>query len=377
MLLADPELGRAMAAATAVRQQDADLKVSRAAVEEISKVLRSSRASIGTFGQGRAELMVVRDDTLIARQQLLGIELDTLAAQGNPSVQEPVKQGRRDLEALVARSQSVQGEANQRNDVYQAHEDQVREVQRYAFFVLDEANRLRAESEAVGRVLEERKAVIQPRVAAEVAAELARVQGSLNEQVAALEWIQSDATANKVLSSLADGAVASAASDPRRAELERGFEALHLSLRELRGGVSSDGASALARVDQQWLRATEFDLRAQQVLGTLARVEGQERLLLEQKLGQETGQLTRLEGSVSGTRTSAETLAVEVTRQTIGQLEDQLDQTIMQADMGVVDVYWMRRSELTEEMTRLARERAQQVEELDSRFKLIRQKLEE
>jgi hypothetical protein len=57
-------------------------------------------------------------------------------------------------------------------------------------------------------------------------------------------------------------------------------------------------------------------------------------------------------------------------------LEQQVYSTIMQADMGVVDVYWLRKSEVNEEITRLSRERSSKLQELDSQFNLIRQQME-
>ena len=51
--------------------------------------------------------------------------------------------------------------------------------------------------------------------------------------------------------------------------------------------------------------------------------------------------------------------------------------TILEADMGIVDVYWLRKTEVVDKKTELKAERAERISELEARFALIRQKLEE
>ena len=58
-------------------------------------------------------------------------------------------------------------------------------------------------------------------------------------------------------------------------------------------------------------------------------------------------------------------------------LEQELFDTIMKADRGIVDVYWQRKTEVSDERARLAAERAERLRELEARFGLINQKLEE
>jgi hypothetical protein len=76
-------------------------------------------------------------------------------------------------------------------------------------------------------------------------------------------------------------------------------------------------------------------------------------------------------------RLSALDLAARVTRVGFARLDAQVYESIMRADRGIVDVYWVRKSEVLDERERLAEERAVRTAELEARFSLIRQKLEE
>jgi hypothetical protein len=75
--------------------------------------------------------------------------------------------------------------------------------------------------------------------------------------------------------------------------------------------------------------------------------------------------------------TDTDTLAVDITRASLQELESKLYATILEADMGIVDVYWLRKTEVVDRKTELKAERADRISELEARFTLIRQKLEE
>jgi len=84
-----------------------------------------------------------------------------------------------------------------------------------------------------------------------------------------------------------------------------------------------------------------------------------------------------LSADISTTTSTATDLAEDIARAGFGRLEEALFDTIMSADKGIVDVYWVRKSDVSDEITRLAKERGMRRKELEARFNLISQKLEE
>ncbi|MEL6347965.1 MAG: hypothetical protein AAFV53_32965, partial [Myxococcota bacterium] len=76
------------------------------------------------------------------------------------------------------------------------------------------------------------------------------------------------------------------------------------------------------------------------------------------------------------TATDAESLAARITQDEFARLGEQFAETIMRADVGIVDVYWIRKTEVSDEAGRLRAERSERLEELDRRFQVINQKME-
>jgi hypothetical protein len=48
----------------------------------------------------------------------------------------------------------------------------------------------------------------------------------------------------------------------------------------------------------------------------------------------------------------------------------------MRADVGLVDVYWIRKTAVSDEALRLRQEQADRLDDLDRRFQVLNQKLE-
>jgi hypothetical protein len=78
---------------------------------------------------------------------------------------------------------------------------------------------------------------------------------------------------------------------------------------------------------------------------------------------------------VAGASGVIASVSSQVTRAGIGRVEDDFHETVMGADRGIVDVYWARKVEVTDEIERLKDERGKRTDELDTRFELIRQRM--
>ena len=71
------------------------------------------------------------------------------------------------------------------------------------------------------------------------------------------------------------------------------------------------------------------------------------------------------------------TPAADATRRGFDALEKAFSSTVLQADMGVVDVYWLQQTEVSDEIERVRIERSSREAEMEARFDIIRQKLQE
>lgn len=376
MLLEQADVARVVESSRSLSKQEGDLELSRNYITEVGGVLRSPGAqSIGTFDRGRAALTRVRDDSLILRSRLLEAEIDALASISSDT-KARVRAYDGELQTLLARAQDLQGQQSARVSRGQVYEDQVRAVQAYAAGVNRESAELRAETVAVRRLLEERKASLSPAARQQVETALADAAGRLDTAAPALDRLVSEGTRRAVLSTVPAGPAES--TDAGRGAIISSFDDLHRRLRELRpASADSAVAGTLSRVDELWLRVSEAEASAVRVRGALDRAEDAEVAVLNQLLDTEEAAVAALSGRIDGVRLSALDLAARVTRVGFARLDAQLYESIMRADRGIVDVYWVRKSEVLDERERLAEERAVRTAELEARFSLIRQKLEE
>ncbi len=376
MLLEQADVARVVESSRSLSKQEGDIELSRNHIAEVGGVLRSPGVqSIGTFDRGRAALTRVRDDSLILRSRLLEAEIDALASVSSDT-RAKVRAAEAEVEALLVRAQELQGEQSTRVSRGQVYEDQVRAVQSYAAGINREAEELRAETVAVRRLLEERKGGLSADTLKSVEVALGDASAKVEAAAPALDRLVSEGTRRAVLSTVP--AAPEDRSDAGRAGLVQAFEDLHRRLRDLRPATADSAVAAtLSRVDELWMRVSEAESGAVRVRGALDRAEEAEVAVLNRLLNTEEAAVAALSGRIDGVRLSALDLAARVTRVGFARLDAQVYESIMRADRGIVDVYWVRKSEVLDERERLAEERAVRTAELEARFSLIRQKLEE
>lgn len=373
MLVDDETMGRVVEASQTLDQQDDDLSSARSTLDEISGVLTSSDESIGTFGRGRQALLRVRDDSLQLRHRLLEAEVEYLYASDRLSKAEYTAL-RTQMDVLLTRTQQVQGVESARTDRYQVHEDQVRAVQEAANRLVALASDLQAEATATRRVLDEKRGAMSIGDVELVEDELAHLESELADATRGLESAASNATLRQVMASVPRGRAGD--TDGQRLLLSEDYDRLHAQLRPKRDGMTAD-LTPLRAVDGLWTRTAALDGRSTAIQENLETAEVTELALLRQGVREQDRAVAALSSEVTDTSRAARVLAADVTRWRFGTLEDQLASNIMEADMGIVDVYWLRKTEVVSERTQLATERSERLQELNNRFELIRQKLEE
>ena len=153
-----------------------------------------------------------------------------------------------------------------------------------------------------------------------------------------------------------------------------GVEKLRAKYRDARKNASGD-AGEIRRVDQLFqnledcngaLRSSMKRLRAmeQAELGRIrARFE-----LEEQEVASQRSELAR-------TLVKAEKVSVSLTRAGFRRLEDFFGDSVMRADMGLVDVAWAKKMDIADEKRRVSKDKSELLNDLGRRFDLIKQKL--
>lgn len=370
MLTSHEGVTRALDLRRELDRQGSDIELSQSIIEELELIVMGGADSIGTFRRGREQIRSMREEALRLRDSLVEVQLQALRQSGGDGVAS-AEDRLADLRESSARALSQQGTSSDRLAI---HDAQIREVQGQGFRLRQEMEALQDEVTATRRVLKENEPRLSRTDARVVRDELDALEAELGRVGRDLERVESPATRRRVMSAVTGQGDNGAAAF---AQLARDYQGLYdqvTGLRSRSGGVSSDDAR---RYDDLWGRVGAADTRAAAALQTLGAEERIELEQLKRRLARETTEVARSTSELGEARKEADLIALEATRNGFSALEAEFADTVLQADNGVVDVYWLKETRVNDEMERIRKERANRQAELEARFEIIRQKLQE
>jgi TolA-binding protein len=107
----------------------------------------------------------------------------------------------------------------------------------------------------------------------------------------------------------------------------------------------------------------------------LGPLEADELDRIRQRFEREVAEVEKQRGTLNDTFGEAEAVSIDLTRSGFGRLEDFFAESVLRADVGIVDVYWAQKVQVSEEKTRVIEERNALRDQISRRFELIEQKL--
>jgi tetratricopeptide (TPR) repeat protein len=111
--------------------------------------------------------------------------------------------------------------------------------------------------------------------------------------------------------------------------------------------------------------------------GSLGSVVNEELLRIKNRFIREKGEVADQRRDLEVTLAEAERVSVGLTRSGFGRLEDFFARSVLRADVGIVDVFWAQKLDVSNELQRIRRERKRLRDDLLRRFRLIEQKMSE
>jgi tetratricopeptide (TPR) repeat protein len=373
LLVEQDQVGRAVRTTRELDRQETDLEYSRDLVALVEPALRVGGGSIGTFLQGRNSIATIRNDGIGLRGDLTGYELDWLYQMTTSSVQPALVLLRNRWEELVGRTGQVRDIEVDASERVGMHEMQVREVQSVAFRAQQLARDQLAQITSLKRRLREDVSGLNEVDRREVADELARMERALKVESADLDHLQGSTVRRRVMGSVSNQIVVDTGT--QRSQIGDDFVVLHRDLVDFRRHLTNVDAG-LRTVDKLWDRTTELDRRAVDALSKLEVAEQRELDTMRRRLSVEIELLGTLDVELGAATGEMDGLGVAITHTGISQVAERFDETVMGADRGIVDVYWVRKADVTDEIDRLNEERGIRQAELNARFKQIRSRLE-
>jgi len=356
--------------------QRRELDASSEIAQELDAAFASGVSSLGAFQNAYETLKWMRVDQVSLMSDLAALEEDYLLANTTGSTQTHVRaiQQERMLVTDVA-------SADQRDDLAtvereQVQADQVRAVQSQAFLVEQVARELLTEAEATVEYLDSGQHRVDPADVRSLQDELDKVQNHLSDAISQLRPIQSEAALRRIMGSQSEPSGAQIAGIDQT--VKDNFTGVRRELGQYRSKVTAPGAYDLfSRVDILWGDIDSVASRIDDIATLLTRVEQEEIVRLEQEFIREANGLARLESGISSVWNETSELGVDATRAGFDDLTEFFNDSVMKADMGIVDVYWLRKVEVSDRIEQLNEERVELMKELDRRFEAIHAKLED
>ncbi len=374
ILVDDEQMARTVEIYRAMDAQRQDLELSEARIELVSDALRRADRNIGTFARGRAALAGVQEDGLTMKAALVGYEIDYLLSRRETPDRDA-------LNGLAGRFAVIQGRTDQvveealadtgRRQTWGLQVDAVQDLgQRVRAMAQDEQARARSLQALAGQ---------NPKGLS--AQDLAAVRQSLDDQAAelrrvelALQGVTAESTRSSLMA-MVHGGVASPGSG-RRAMLLKEYASLRADLQRFRSSAAPDAATVFARLDDLWDRASALEGRSQAILDRLDSSERSELDLLRRRLAEEVERVARSRSELAEVQDGSVEIATSIAQAAFGRLQEEVGRTVEEADLGIIDVYWLNRTDIADEMTRLGKEQTQALRVQEDRFRIIRQKLD-
>jgi len=367
MMRSDPELGRALGVFTQMENQERDISQSEALIRELRLHLMGD-GGIGGFEQMRYDAVLA--SSMATEHQLALLELeegwlyDTLPVDRRTRV-DPLRERRL---ALINAVREDKFRVEEARKALEKHRLGIRRVRRLADEVMsvvadheDELRELRGDLEQGASRLDtvSRGAVVD---------DITYLQRDLVEAKEHLETLDLE-----LANMRAPREHIEQARRPAAINLLKEIESLRLDYsaqrRKQRQGAVGD------RFDGMHQSLTVVQERLAKVSEGLDDVEKSELVLLRTRFEHEVQEVASQRVALEETVLEAEKVSIDLTRAGFGRLEDFFADSVLKADMGIIDVYWAQKLETSDEMDRILLERQDLLAELERRFELIRLKI--
>lgn len=369
-MLEDPDLARAVAILSEIHKQETDIEESERLIKELTPILANGD-SLGGFEDMRYDAVLVANQAAEQSLLLLETEESWLLGELNGAAKDRVYPLQDRRLALIGQARDSAYRLEEAREALERHNLKVRSVRRDTSDVMDVAS---AHLEAI---LEIRALLADPNVKVTgklkqiVEEDLAYLEGELIDAARQLEGLDTELANLKP------------PTDARRmirtgkpvGDLLAEIEALRNDYSELRPGNRVVETSA--RVDTLHGSLNAVHDRLQRVAEGLSEVEASEMEVLRARFANEVAAVSSQRASLDDSLGSTRTVSMDLTRQGFGRLSDFFTESLLKADMGIVDVYWSQKLSTVDEIARVKEEKAALVEELERRFDLIEQKLAE
>lgn len=366
MMRNDPELSRAIDVFRDLDLERQDIEDSERLIGELRSFIDGSGA-IGSFDRTRTNTLVALQGVIDDQIRLLELEERWLKGLSDPAVDSALPSWVAGRTAVASRAAATGSAVTKAASDLTAFERTMGELHAES----DNARRDAHDREESISAARERLA--DPSVTgAARQSDLDRIT-SLEAELQAARLRQQDADA-RMAQTVAPASLGSV----DVSEMLAVHAALTALLDDARGfRPNKQGQLEPSRFDGLGLSLTDTGAKLDAVYQGISRNQGAEVNGIRTRFEQEVAAVATERVDYEGTLVAARTVSLDLTRKGFGRLEDFFTDSVVKADMGIVDVFWAEKMEIADELERVRNERELQMAELEQRFELIREKMGE
>lgn len=375
MLLGGDEVRRALGAYLEAKRQAQELDQAERDVADLQTSLSSDKDTLGMFVAARNQLTTMRGAALAMRGRLLDAELQYLKGRTTGATRSEVAGLIKELNGVVEAGNESDSSVSSTTDRLQIYEAQVREVQQRAFRVQQVAEESLASGRSLAEVLSNGSSKLPPVEQERLRVELEAARAELAKSSAELDSLQSEVTRKKVMRAVESGSVVE--DQAGRTSTIAQYSRLRERVAGYRRSVQdTDSAAIYAQIDRLWGSLDTLEASSGEAARVVAAGEARETQAVRQRLAATAQKVAELRSDVDASSAATEVVATKAVLAGLRDLQARFEMDVIDAEKGIVDVYWLRRTENAEERDMLVDERSELLQDLDDRFRVIRENLE-
>ncbi len=357
LMLADPGFTRALDLYREIGRQEAALDEARGIIDELEAAL-GGPVTKDAMARMRFDALEALAQGLQQRVAVLVVEEGWLRERGGSDVSGRLDDLARRRGGLLSRIEKVERQVERTGT-------ELQDLQGAADRVEVQRARLREELEAAQVRLDDAATTGDAGELVQLATEVARLERETAELDAGVRTADSAADA-------LDRAVGT-----ELGSIELDLSRLWQDYQRLRepAGIDADMDPRGARLDSVHIAVDQLSTRLRSVTAQLSGVEDMELYKIRETFKTEVSNVGAEGSDLAMIESDASDLAETLVRANFLHLEELFKESVLGADIGMVNVYWSQWETTGSEKTRLTDERSLLISELEQRFGYLRQKL--
>jgi tetratricopeptide (TPR) repeat protein len=375
MLLGGDEVKRAMGAYLETTRQRQEVERAERDVAELEAALASDRDTLGMFVTARNQLTLMRGSALAMRGRLLDAEIQYLRGRASGSTRTELAALVRELAAMDESASTSNTSVSRTTDRLQIYDAQVREVQQRAFRIQQVGDEAAASGRSIAEVLSSGSSKLSPADLEAARKELEAARAELADASGDLEGLQSEMTRKRVLRTVESSSIVE--DGDARGSTIVAYSRMRERVAGYRRDVQdTDSAAIYAQIDRIWSKLDTLESTSAEAVRVVGAGEARETQAVRRRLAATAQKVVELRRDVDANAITTESVATRAVLQGLRALQTQFESDVIDAEKGIVDVYWLRRMENTDEQDVLVEERSAMIRALNERFRVVRENLE-